>query len=474
VSTEEEPRPGRRGIPGSKGRTRDVRRPWKIGKAKSKTRPYMVRWVVGGEVCTVTFATFALADGFRSDLIQAMTRGEEFDVATGLPTSMLKVATARTWFEFCKAYVGVRWDGAAAKTRDSITDSLATATLAMVEDGRDRPSHQALRRAFLWAVTPANKGADAPDEFATGLRWLRERSLLLKALAEPHVIRQVEKRLTVSLAGKRVATDTYNRRRRGLNTAVVYAMELGELSDNPLKAAGRTHEARQGEVDPRVVITHAQARDLLTALSYVGSWARGRGRRLMAFFATLYYAGLRPAECVALRENDCYLPDAGWGRLTLVQTLPVTSKRWTDDGERHERRGLKQRSVKAARIVPIPPSLVTILKAHMEEFGTAEDGRLFRNERGGILGASTYSRAWEEARQLAFTPAQVESPLAGRPYDLRHAALSTWLNAGVSPADVAKRAGNSVEVLLKRYAGCLDGQEDAINRRIERALGDDI
>ncbi|MFF0526154.1 tyrosine-type recombinase/integrase [Actinomadura nitritigenes] len=474
MSTEEEPRPGRRGIPGSKGRTRDVRRPWKIGKAKSKTRPHMVRWVVAGEVCTVTFATFALADGFRSDLIQAMTRGEEFDVATGLPTSMLKVATARTWFEFCKAYVDVRWDGAAAKTRDSITDSLATATLAMVEDGRDRPSHQALRRAFLWAVTPANEGADVPDEFTSGLRWLRERSLLLKTLAEPHVIRQVEKRLTLTLTGKRVATDTYNRRRRGLNTAVVYAMELGELSDNPLKAAGRTHEARQGEVDPRVVITHAQARDLLTALSYVGSWGRGRGRRLVAFFATLYYAGLRPAECVALRENDCHLPDVGWGRLTLVQTLPVTSKRWTDDGERHERRGLKQRSLKTARIVPIPPSLVTILKAHIEEFGTAEDGRLFRNERGGILGASTYSRAWEEARQLAFTPAQVGSPLAGRPYDLRHAALSTWLNAGVSPADVAKRAGNSVEVLLKRYAGCLDGQEDAINRRIERALGDDI
>jgi hypothetical protein len=189
----------------------------------------MVRWVVAGNVCTVTFATFALADGFRSDLIQAMTRGEEFDVATGLPASMLKVATARTWFEFCKAYVGVRWDGAAAKTRDSITDSLATATLAMVEDGNDRPSHQDLRRAFLWAVTPANEGTEVPDEFAAGLRWLRERSLLLKALAEPQVIRRVEKRLTVTLTGKRVATDTYSRRRRGLNTAVVYAMELGRV-----------------------------------------------------------------------------------------------------------------------------------------------------------------------------------------------------------------------------------------------------
>jgi len=43
----------------------------------------------------------------------------------------------------------------------------------------------------------------------------------------------------------------------------------------------------------------------------------------------------------------------------------------------------------------------------------------------------------------------------------------------VSPAEVAKRAGNSVEVLLKRYAGCLDNQEAAVNRRIEQALDED-
>jgi hypothetical protein len=30
-----------------------------------------------------------------------------------------------------------------------------------------------------------------------------------------------------------------------------------------------------------------------------------------------------------------------------------------------------------------------------------------------------------------------------------------------------------VEVLLKRYAGCLDNQEDEVNRRIEETLGDE-
>jgi hypothetical protein len=38
---------------------------------------------------------------------------------------------------------------------------------------------------------------------------------------------------------------------------------------------------------------------------------------------------------------------------------------------------------------------------------------------------------------------------------------------------VAERAGNSVEVLLKRYAKCLDGRQERNNRLIEQVLRDD-
>ena len=64
------------------------------------------------------------------------------------------------------------------------------------------------------------------------------------------------------------------------------------------------------------------------------------------------------------------------------------------------------------------------------------------------------------------------SSLAGRPYDLRHVAVSLWLNAGGSPQEVAERAGHSVEVFLRVYATCLDGGEAAANKRIEAALRD--
>ena len=74
------------------------------------------------------------------------------------------------------------------------------------------------------------------------------------------------------------------------------------------------------------------------------------------------------------------------------------------------------------------------------------------------------------ARALALTPDQVASPLAARPYDLRHAAVSLWLNAGVPAPTIARRAGHSVDVLLRVYANCIDGDEEIANQRIAAAL----
>jgi hypothetical protein len=62
------------------------------------------------------------------------------------------------------------------------------------------------------------------------------------------------------------------------------------------------------------------------------------------------------------------------------------------------------------------------------------------------------------------------SPLAKRPYDLRHAYLSAWLNAGVEPARVAQWAGNSLRVVLHTYAKCFDGGEQAALDRVEALL----
>ena len=89
---------------------------------------------------------------------------------------------------------------------------------------------------------------------------------------------------------------------------------------------------------------------------------------------------------------------------------------------------------------------------------------------GRPLSSSAYSRVWQKARKAALSEAEQRGPLAKVPYHLRHAAVSLWLNAGVPAPQVAEWAGHSVNVLMRMYAKCLDGQDPAARRRIEAAL----
>lgn len=111
-----------------------------------------------------------------------------------------------------------------------------------------------------------------------------------------------------------------------------------------------------------------------------------------------------------------------------------------------------------------------MLRFHLDGFGTAPDGRVFVGPLGGLFETSSYLPIWRNARKAVLTPTEIASPLAKRPYDLRHAAVSTWLNAGVPATQVADWAGHSVAVLLRTYAKCIVGQDEAARRRIEDAM----
>lgn len=102
--------------------------------------------------------------------------------------------------------------------------------------------------------------------------------------------------------------------------------------------------------------------------------------------------------------------------------------------------------------------------------GTGPGGRGFHGVQGHVLATSTIQRVWDRARRDALSKEEYASPLAKRPYDLRHACLSTWLNAGVSPKQVAEWAGNSVEVLHRTYEKCLVGHDEIAMRRISDVL----
>lgn len=335
-----------------------------------------------------------------------------------------------------------------------------------------RPNEQLLRRALRhWAfVVPRPGHPSPPAEDRLSLQWVAKASRPLIDLHDPILARDVLESLRRKLDGGEAAVETMRRKRKVLVHALHYAMERGELGSNPLNRVRWRLPKPAISVDPRVVANPNQARDLLTAISYVGGYRRARGRRLVGLFAGMYYAGLRPEEAIAVSLPDCRLPRTGWGRLIVHRTLPQAGERWTDTGHYHEERGLKNRPPGETRVVPLPPHLVTLWRESVTTFGTAGDGRLFFSERGGILSYTAYHYVWREARALALSRALASTPLAKRPYDLRHSALSTWLCAGADPAEVAQSAGNSVEVLLTRYAKCLYDRQSINNQRIEGLL----
>jgi integrase len=428
-------------------------------KKKKKGRPYGVRWVTEHKPHSEWYSTKALANSRRAELMQAARDGEPFDVESGLPMNEVKRRNSLSFVEFAQSYMDMKWPDAAAKTRTSTVDALATAGTVFVRDASGKPEATDLRRVLTSTLLPPTTRADdvSPEDRET-VAWIVRHSRPMYDLTDMVAMRDILDALATKLDGTSAAATVYRRKRAVLFNLLSYAVERELLPDNPMTKVKRTAPKIVDAVDPRVVANPAQVRQLLTAVA--------------AFFALGYYAAARPAEGLALREQDCTLPPQGWGELALGESRPAAGKRWTDSGEVHDRRGLKHRGRKDVRIVPIPPVLVDTLRHHLDTYGTGPDGRLFRSPNGGVVGSSTYYRVWAQARTYALTPAQAASPLAGRPYDLRHAAVSLWLNRGVPAPEVAQRAGHSVDVLLKVYAKCIEGDRVKINKVAEDAFAE--
>ena len=450
---------------------------WAVRRNKSSKRPsWEFRWVTAKKEHSASRRTKTLADNFRSQLMEAARNGEEFDVETGFPDSMAKpepdAEPVRTILAVMQEYIAKRWPHDPPKTRDGVTDALSTVMPALVNDQANAPKPGELRTALRgYILLPLDRRPEPTALYTQTLAWLESSSLPITDLNNAKVARNALDQLALKLDGTPAAARTVKRKRASFHHFVEYAVEIEELSANPLHKVKWTPPKLSETVDPRVVVNQKLARSLLDATANVGG--RGRGQRLSAMFACMYYAAMRPAEVVGLREGDCYLRTKGLGRPTLAKSRPETNRKWTDSNDSHEERGLKHRADEEVRPVPIPPILVKILREHIKSYGVGADGRLFNSERGKPVASTAYTEVWQEARLLVLTPEQVESPLARRPYDLRHAAVSLWLNGGVSPTEIATRAGHSVEVLLRVYAKCVVGQDKIANRRIEQILAQD-
>jgi integrase len=448
--------------------TYDVR-VWAIGTYEgARGTSYIVRWKVGDRPWKDRFRTRALADSFRADLLSATRRGEAFSVETGRPVSASRPDRDLGWYEFASDYLDMKWVPAAATYRRSLSEALTAITVALLDGDRSRPDAALIRRALhRWAFNTSRRGSEQPADVRGALEWVRRHSGTVARLGEPAVLRRVLAEVGTKLDGTPSAASVASKRRRVLFNVAEYAVERGCLDVNPLVGFKWKAPKAAGGIDRRSVVNPVQARTLLNAVRET----KRSGPRLVAFFGLLYFSGMRPEEAANVRVQNLDLPASGWGEIHIDEATPYAGPDWTNDGGQRDRRQLKNRAPGETRVVPCPPELNRMLKQHLAEFGTGAGGRLFVGERSDELPKLTYMRAWRAARRLAFTAEAAASPLGATPYTLRHACVSTWLNGGVPATQVAEWAGHSVEVLLKVYAKCLDGQDAEDRRRVMRALG---
>ncbi len=384
---------------------------WDIKKISDTAQGrHRVRWAVDGREHCKSFAAKALADAFLGTLKDAARDGKPFDPATGLPARPRRAAAApATWYEHARAYAQMKWPDLAAKSRRGTAEALTTITVALTEGHRKAADPDLMRRAlFGYAFNSASAARPVPREITGALEWIAKGSLPVSALEDPATVRTALNACARRLDGKPAAATTTRRKRAVLANALGYAIERRLLPVNPLDQIKWKASEVAETVDRRSVANPAQAGRLLKAVRGQGP----RGEHMEAFFGCLYYAALRPAEAVALRETDCVLPSRGWGRIDLALSQPRAGTEWTDDGASREERGLKHRAPGETRSIPIPPVLVKMLRAHIARYGTGPGGRLFRTARGGPLNDTGWGEVWQRARPKALTPAQQASPLA--------------------------------------------------------------
>lgn len=434
----------------------------------SRKTSYTVRWVVAGKPFRETFATYALADSFRSDLVSATRRGEAFSQTAGRPVSHQSGASAVNWYDFAIEFTDAQWRRTSGNNRKNVAKALMTTTIALL---RTPPPNSfdpvEIRTALREFAFNSNRREQAPPEVLTILRWVRRNTLSMAAWEDSAKVEEILDSLATLLDGSTAAASSVKRNRRILNVAMEYAVKRKILRANPLPKGRGTVPKTSSAVDKRSLINPDHAARLL---GWVGHRPRG-GRRLHAFLATIYYAGCRPEEVVAMHVLDARLPGEGeedqWGELLFHTAQPEVGKQWTDTGEVHEERGLKGRAADDTRVVPCRPALTRILRQHIRAESLKPGDLLFPGEKGDMLSGSVFRRAWRSARKEVLTPEEFASPLGRRVYDLRHTCLTTWLNHGVPPAQAAEWAGNSVPVLLATYARCISGQLKDHQRRIE-------
>ncbi len=417
-------------------------------------RRYRVKWRIDGRDRTRSLKTRSEAERLRRLLLDAVADGQEFDDTTGEPVSWSNESF--TWFVWSQEWLALKWPQWAGTTRRTAVETLVTITPLMVRSNAPPPPHDLITWLRSDGYLPGASESKAPPA------WLARWSLPLDDIT-PRDLERVLSGVTTRRDGKPVSAAVARRRKNTLGAVLRAAVRRDLLDRNPMDRIEWRTPTRDLTVD---VATVPSITDVLRLVDHVGDQGR-RAQYYAALFACVGLAGMRPSEAVSLRGDDLELPRSGWGLARLRGATTEPGAQYTDSGERWEDKGLKHRAAGSTREVPLPPKLVERCRQHLDLLDD-ETGPLFLNARGRPMTASNYSEIWDRARTAVWgdDPNLSSATL----YDLRHAAATMMLRAGVPAAEVARRLGHSIDVLMRVYAGVLVDEQDRSNELIDAEM----
>ena len=425
------------------------------GVEKAKRR-YYVKWRVDGRDRTRSFKTRVEADRFRSGLLSAVQDGQRFDRASGEPTSWLEHSGAPTWWSWSQDWLTLKWPQWSGHTRRSAVETLTLLTPLLLRDGAPKPPAGLADWLRTVGYRPGTSPNGAPNA------WLERWSIGLHEIQPP--LAEAVLVTVCSKADGGATVPAVARRRRGTFGAVLRAAVRRELlATNPMDRIEWRAPIGAQAID---VATVPAPGDVLAIVDHVAALPSS-GARYAALFAAVGIAGMRPSEAVALQVQDLDLPTRGWGMGSLRGAVTSPGTRYTGDGIVTETKGLKHRATDATREVPLSPELVRRLRDHFTRF-EAVDGRMFSNASGRPATATNYGPVWLRARARLWP--QGHALDSATVYDLRHSAATMMLRAGVPPAEVARRLGHSVDVLMRVYAGVFHDERERSNELIDKAM----
>jgi integrase len=411
--------------------------------AKVRKR-WVVRWKVDGRAHSKAFATSNEANRYRSLLVAAHHRLERFDRPSGEPESWRPRADPTQVHAWCRRWIAEQWNEWQPRTRTSAMEALARFVALAVADGAPPPPY-ALRKHLVRTFAPGAE-IDPLDECE---EWLARWSLTLNDLDRSR-LGEVDRRLGVGDGGQVLSPSSASRFRKVARACVRRAVELEVLGADPWPPAPKGRSRRKVARVRRSVDVRAlpDPETMLRVIDAIPSH-QPSSRMYQVMVAVMYYAGLRPSEVIMLRPSALHLPNDGWGRID-VREADIS---FDEPGEPKT----------GERTVPIPEDLVAILRDWIDTKQIGGHELLFRTRTDRRPTHSNWARTWQQAlRQTGHRSLRV--------YDIRHAAATTWLAAGVPLGEVARRMGHSVETLVSTYVGALTGDETIANQRIDELL----